>query len=231
MDKDLRRKIYLIATSKPWYRDQFVGKFTDDFSFAWVHDPDELSHKISSEPNIGYIFFLHWNWLVPRKIWKEYECVCFHMTDVPYGRGGSPLQNLIVRGHTYTKLTALRMVEEMDAGPVYTKKDMPLSGTAAEIYKRAGELSFEIIRWMIETQPQPVPQQGEPTLFKRREPAQSELPMDGSIRKLYDHVRMLDAPTYPHAFLEYGEFVIEFSDAELGEDELKASVRIKKKSL
>ncbi len=27
----------------------------------------------------------------------KFECVCFHMTDVPYGRGGSPLQNLIIR--------------------------------------------------------------------------------------------------------------------------------------
>jgi len=37
------------------------------------------------------------------------------MTDVPYGRGGSPLQNLIVRGHTETKLTALRCVRDLDA--------------------------------------------------------------------------------------------------------------------
>ncbi len=37
-----------------------------------------------------------------------------HMTDVPYGRGGSPLQNLIARGHTSTKLTAMRMTAEVD---------------------------------------------------------------------------------------------------------------------
>ena len=45
-----------------------------------------------------YIFFLHWDWRVPHVIWQQHECVCFHMTDVPYGRGGSPLQNLILEG-------------------------------------------------------------------------------------------------------------------------------------
>ena len=59
-----------------------------------------------------------------KEIIKRFECVCFHMADVPYGRGGSPLQNLIARGHRETKLTALRMVEDFDAGPVYSK--MPL---------------------------------------------------------------------------------------------------------
>jgi len=55
------------------------------------------------------------------------------MTYMPYGRGGSPLQNLIVRGYRHTKLTALRMVEEFDAGPVYLKEDLCLEGNAEEI--------------------------------------------------------------------------------------------------
>lgn len=221
---------YILATSKPWHQSQATNLLPGEYRCVWVSNPVELEEIIGKEPNIRYIFFLHWNWLVPEQVWKNFECVCFHMTDVPYGRGGSPLQNLIVRGHTSTKLTALRMVEEMDAGPVYIKKDMSLTGTAADIYKRAGELSFDIINWMIEAQPQPTPQQGTPTIFKRRKPAQSELPMDGSIREIYDHIRMLDAPTYPPAFIEYGEFVIEFSDAAVDGEELKVSVRIKKKS-
>jgi methionyl-tRNA formyltransferase len=38
---------------------------------------------------------------------------------------------------------------------------------------------------------------------------------------------MLDAPTYPKAFIEYGEYTIEFSDAVIDDDnELRANVRI-----
>ena len=151
------------------------------------------------------------------------------MTDVPYGRGGSPLQNLIVAGHKSTKLAALRMVDEMDAGPVYAKRGMALDGRAEEIYIRAGKLSFEIIRWMIENKPTPEPQQGEVVHFRRRKPAQSEIPPSGRLEALYDHIRMLDAPSYPQAFIEHGNFRFEFSNAQLQGDEVVAQVVIREK--
>lgn len=224
----MQEHIYVIATCKPWH-EPLAGKYlVSGCRFLWARNPQELDELVRENSSIRYIFFLHWNWLVPENIWEAYECVCFHMTDVPYGRGGSPLQNLIVRGHKNTKLTALRMIEEMDAGPVYVKRDLYLEGTAAEIYERAGELSFEIIQWMIANQPEPLLQTGEPSVFRRRKPEQSVLPESGDIESLYDHIRMLDAPTYPYAFMEYGEFIIEFSEAQINGQELNASVRIRK---
>jgi len=219
--------VNIIAASKPWYKSI---KNADLEAFVWVSNESELNEEVKKRKNIRYIFFIHWNWLVPKDIWQQFECVCFHMTDVPYGRGGSPLQNLIVRGHNTTKLTALRMVEEMDAGPVYTKRALSLEGSAHDIYWRAGELSFDIIHWMIEQEPHPVPQEGETVIFKRRKPEQSRLPTQGNITELYDHIRMLDAPTYPPAFLEYGDFMIEFSQADIDGEELTATVRIRKTS-
>lgn len=224
-------KHYVFASSKPWNRNLTEDlKLNLESTSEWVHSPEELESLISASPNIRYIFFLHWNWLVPEFIWSRYECVCFHMSDVPYGRGGSPLQNLIVRGHKDTVLTALRMIDEMDSGPVYTKRPLSLDGTAHEIYLRASKLSFEIIDWMVSNEPKPVAQSGQSVVFKRRNPTQSRLPIAGSIRQIYDYVRMLDAPTYPHAFVDHGEFRIEFSEARLGEDEVTATVRIYKKS-
>ncbi len=223
--------LYLLATSKPWHKSESTKYQVDQSSYLWAHDPAQLNELIYSyKKNIRYIFFLHWNWLVPENVWKNYECVCFHMTDVPYGRGGSPLQNLIVRGHKDTQLTALQMVEEMDAGPVYTKCPLSLEGTAYDVYLRAGKLSFEIIQWMIENEPYPLPQEGDPVIFKRRKPEQSRLPMSGEMTELYDHIRMLDAPTYPPAFIEHGEFVIEFTGAKIQNDELSATVQIRRKS-
>ena len=57
------------------------------------------------------------------------------MTDLPYGRGGSPLQNLIIiRGLKTTKITAFKCVAEIDVGPVYLKKTLSLEGNAQDIY-------------------------------------------------------------------------------------------------
>ena len=68
------------------------------------------------------------------------------MTDLPYGRGGSPLQNLIIRGGKTTKLFAFRMTEEFDARPNYLKRNLSLEGTAREIFIRANYLSAKMIR-------------------------------------------------------------------------------------
>lgn len=225
-------KSYIIASCKSWHRSVF-----DDLSshkegqWIWVAAPDELFRSVKEASGLRYIFFLHWNWHVPVEIWSHCECVCFHMTDVPYGRGGSPLQNLIAAGLDRTKLSALRMVDEMDAGPVYVKREMPLDGRAEEIYIRAGRLSFEIILWMISNEPVAVPQHGEVVSFKRRKPEQSVLPQEGGLHLVYDHIRMLDAPTYPLAFVEYGNFRLEFSNAQFLENEVSARVVIRNKSV
>jgi methionyl-tRNA formyltransferase len=215
---------YLVVSSKPWNRKHFdlmvpslVGRW------FYVENREELN-CLAAEVVPRYIFFLHWSWAVPQAIWQKHECVCFHMTDVPYGRGGSPLQNLIVAGKKETMLTALRMVEELDAGPVYAKRPMSLEGRAEEIYDRAGALSWEMIQWIVEEQPIPVPQEGEVTRFQRRKPEQSVLPRHGSVESLYDHIRMLDAPTYPLAFVDHGQFRLEFSHAEIHGDEIHARV-------
>ncbi len=150
----------------------------------------------------------------------------FHMTDVPYGRGGSPLQNLIVRGHTETKLTALRCVAEMDAGPVYLQRPLSLLGTAEEILIRAGHLIIDMIVTITAVEPMPRRQQGAPTVFERRKPTDGALDQARTISNAYDLIRMLDAEGYPHAFADVGPFRIEFSRATLRPDEVVADVRI-----
>ncbi|WP_206021895.1 hypothetical protein [Rhodoferax bucti] len=217
----------VFASCKPWHKPLFDSlKKKINLNWMYASTPNDLNGAIDTmDPK--YIFFLHWNWLVPERIWKKHECVCFHMTDVPYGRGGSPLQNLILAGHKESKLTALRMVSEMDAGPVYTKRSLRLDGTAQEIYVRAGVLSAEIIEWMIEQQPVPVEQMGEVVMFKRRKPEQSVLPESGTLSSAYDFIRMLDADGYPHAFLEHGDYMLNFSRARFENGRLVAEVEIK----
>lgn len=223
-------KTIIFASCKSWHKPLFES-LKSKFKLNWIYvsTSTELESVIDAE-NLKYIFFLHWNWLVPETIWKRHECVCFHMTDVPYGRGGSPLQNLILAGHKETKLTALRMVSEMDAGPVYTKRPLQLEGRAQEIYVRAGALSGDIIEWMIENEPVPIDQEGEAVFFKRRKPEQSHLPETGSLSSTYDFIRMLDADGYPYAFIDYGEFILKLSKAKLENGRLIAEVEINKQS-
>jgi len=224
-------KTYLVLGCKPWNRRLFDENLSAlPGRWHYIDVPGDLSPVKLKELSPRYIFFLHWSWKVPDEVVDGYECVCFHMTDVPFGRGGSPLQNLIVRGLRETKLTALRMTREFDAGPVYRKERLSLEGGAEEIYLRAGQLSAGMIQRIIQREPTPTPQKGRAVNFKRRKPEESELGNDalqpGSLDQLYDCIRMLDAEGYPRAFLHHSGFRFEFSRPALYDGRIVADVTI-----
>lgn len=115
-----------------------------------------------------YLFFPYWHWRIPKQTIEKFTCVAFHMSDLPYGRGGSPLQNLIIRGATETVITAFQVTDEWDAGPIYCKRPLSLDGTAQDIFDRASKIIYnDMIPFILLNDPVPIPQEGEPTYFKR----------------------------------------------------------------
>jgi len=218
---------YIVATVKPWNAEAFRRR-VPALPGRWhlVESPADLTLERLEEIAPRYVFFPHWSWKVPKEICGRFECVCFHMADVPHGRGGSPLQNLILRGHKETKVSALRMVEELDAGPVYLKRPLGLEGRAEDIYRRLAEVVFDMMAEIVVKEPTSVPQEGEAVVFPRRTPEQSRLPAGGGLEGLYDFIRMLDAPTYPAAFIEWGRFRMEFTRASLAGKSVEAKVMI-----
>jgi methionyl-tRNA formyltransferase len=127
-------------------------------------------------PQVGgadRLFFLGFSSKIPDAMCEHYECINFHCTDLRrgFGRGGHPIENLIMRGHTETVITAHRMTSEIDAGPVYcVSEPISLSGNKADICARFVEPVAKMMRWIIETDPVPTPQVGEPVYFKRLSP-------------------------------------------------------------
>jgi methionyl-tRNA formyltransferase len=219
-------KDYLVAGCKPWNRrifDDVIATYPGDWHY--IDDPVLLTMDNLAAWLPRYVFFLHWSWKVPQDVLAAYECVCFHMTDVPFGRGGSPLQNLILRGLTRTKVSALRMTGEMDAGPVYMKEPLSLSGRAQEIFERCAELVLDMAEQMAERCPEPVPQNGEVVTFSRRTPPMSRLPESAGPDSLHDFIRMLDADTYPPAFIEHGDWRIEFTRSRITDGTTVAEAR------
>lgn len=219
---------YIVAAVGNWNLGLFEERSSAlNGNFHFASTPNELDGLLRAGVSPRYIFFLHWRWVVPKSVVKAYECVCFHMTDVPFGRGGSPLQNLIVRGYKDTVLTSLKMDEGIDSGPVYIKRPLNMGGSAAEIYRRSAELSWDMINEILTTQPAPQQQKGIVTEFKRRLPEQSEIPHGLNISQVYDYIRMLDADGYPKAFFENDSYRFVFENASIDGDQICANVSIK----
>lgn len=220
---------YLVATIKSWNIDNF-HKYQDKLPGNWhlITKKEDLNEAFLSKFNPKYIFFPHWSWLVPETIFSRYCCICFHMTDLPFGRGGSPLQNLISRGYEITKLSVLKMTAELDAGPIYFKYPLTLEGNAEDILKRASLLSYEAIKEFIQKPVEPKEQIGETTIFSRRSPDESLLPNSSDLKATYDHIRMLDAEGYPKAYINHAGLKIEFYNAQISNDTVTATVDIKR---
>jgi methionyl-tRNA formyltransferase len=193
-----------------------------------IRERKDLTLEGLRRNKLDLIFFPHWSWLIPKDVYSNFECVIFHMTDLPYGRGGSPLQNLIVRGNRETMLSAFKCVQELDAGPVYLKRRLSLAGTAENILRRAGVLTQKMILEIVKKRPVPQTQSGEVTEFTRRRPEDGDVAPLERLDQVYDHIRMLDAVGYPPAFLNAGQLRLEFSKAKMSEEFIEAKVRIRR---
>jgi len=124
--------------------------------------------RLKTFGQLDYVFVPFWSWYIPASIYENWEVVIFHMTALPFGRGGSPLQNLIIRGFKETKISAIKCVKEIDAGAIYCQVPMKLDGTADGIYDRADTIIREaMIPFILKHKPEPKPQIGEPVYFER----------------------------------------------------------------
>jgi len=222
---------FFIASEKTWN-----AKLCEKLSIIFPHDKwIQISDKNSltlayiDEFKPSKIFFPHWSYKISKNIFENYECIVFHMTDLPFGRGGSPLQNLISRGYTKTKISALKVEEGLDTGNIYIKKDLYLYGTAEEIFIRANNLIENMIIEIIKYNIFPKPQEGDIVTFKRRNARDSDITSIQTIEKLFDYIRMLDAEGYPKAYIVNDNIKFEFSRASIKADgTIFADVKISK---
>jgi methionyl-tRNA formyltransferase len=218
---------YVIACHKPWCISlaNRINKVTGS-QFIIITEKKQLMLQALDEVNPEYIFFPHWSYLIPEEIYSRYECVIFHMTDLPYGRGGSPLQNLIIRGHQETMLSALKCVQEIDSGPVYIKERLSILGSADEIFLRVSRLIESMIITILYEKPDPIEQEGGVTIFSRRTAAQSDWSNAATLDEVFDQIRMLDGDGYPPAFVQIGPYKLEFSRASRKTECIIADVKI-----
>ena len=224
-------KKFILLTSKSWHKDLFnFLKLRENEDWSIITSKDDFVFSKIKDLNPNKIFIPHWSHIIPSNIFEKFECIVFHMTDLPYGRGGSPLQNLIVRGHQDTMISAIQIDQGVDTGNIYLKKPLSLKGSAKDIFERATVVIQKMILEILSSDINPVPQKGVATIFKRRSAKDGCMNELKEIEEVYDYIRMLDAEGYPPAFIETDSFKIDFFDSKLiNETQITANVRITKK--
>ncbi|WP_291329274.1 formyltransferase family protein [Desulfovibrio sp. UCD-KL4C] len=212
-------KKIIIAAVKSWNISNariFQKENLKKYQTTIYSQQEDLTYQNIKKINPDYIFIPHWSWIIPSEIYSNFKCIIFHTSDLPYGRGGSPIQNQIIRGIKESKVCAIQCNSEIDAGDVYCKENVYLGrGNADEILIEISDIIFKkMIPHIIENEPASTPQLGEATTFKRRNKLQSNIQMNTieNLDLLYDFIRMLDGEDYPPAYIELNNLKIYFSN-------------------
>lgn len=85
--KKMKRTI-VIATIKSWNMENFkkLKKTVKGYNFVLIKNKEGLTYGRLKVLNPLFVFFPHWSWIIPQEIYDNFECVVFHMTDLPFGR-------------------------------------------------------------------------------------------------------------------------------------------------
>ncbi len=208
--------VYIFCAYREWaieLYEKLYNKYKKELIL--LKSQKKLTANYVKKINPEYIFFPDWSWIVPKTIIQNHKCICFHESNLPKFRGGSPIQNQIIRGTKKTKSTAFIMTEGLDEGDIIMQKTLSLEGPIKDIFQRMIKNDYEMINKIIEGRFKIKKQKGRSTVFKRRKPEQSELKnLDFSNQYLYDFIRMLADP-YPNAFIRIKNKKIVFKSAEL----------------
>jgi methionyl-tRNA formyltransferase len=224
----MKKKI-IIACSKRWFTDnEKVKKYLiqNKKTIEIITKKKYLNLKNLNKIQPNIIFFPHWSYLVNEKIVNKFKCICFHSAPLPYGRGGSPIQNLIIRNYKSTPLYALQMSKKLDSGPIYLRQNLSLKGNLKDILNLMAIKILKMIKIILKKKIHPKNQKGKIFIFKRLKEKNSEIKKEKNINKIYDKIRMLDADEYPKSFIKIGKFKIYFFNAIKRKNHLICTVKI-----
>jgi methionyl-tRNA formyltransferase len=127
-----------------------------------------------------------------------------HESSLPTGKGFAPMAWQILEGKTRISVCLIEAAVEVDSGCIWLEDQIVLSGDElCEDWRQLqGEKTIELcLRFVSEYKVlKPVDQLGESTYYRRRQPVDSELDPDKSIRAQMNLLRVVDNLRYPAFF-------------------------------
>jgi len=200
-----------------WDRPRTVAVVTDETGWMVSHcrelvrrlcaagDDASLHHDPASPGTVDVAFYLGCREVTPPEILAQaHRNLVVHASDLPAGRGWSPLTWQILEGRNDIPVCLFDAVEDVDAGPVVYREQLTFNGHELidEMRQALGQLSVELCeRFLAEVAPPAgEPQAGELSWYPRRRPADSALDPERSLAEQFDLLRVCDNEAYPAFF-------------------------------
>ena len=181
-------------------------------------DKQTLSHIVElvtcvSELSGGDLLFLiSCSEIVPKHIRDCYRAsLVIHASDLPSGRGWSPLIWQILEGRSRIAVSLLEAEDAIDSGPLWKKLWLEFNGT--ELYDELNDALFaaelDLMDFAVANinNVKPIPQNNVGvSWYSRRRPEDSKLDPHLSLAEQFDLLRVSDPNRYPAHFEYRGKY-------------------------
>lgn len=168
----------------------------------WVHDRKQLLAG-------DFCFMLGSGQIAPPEVLSAYcKCLVVHESDVPRGKGWSPMTWQVLDGANRIPVTLLEAAEKVDSGTVFDQEWLSLDGTELvdELRQVVAGATLRLCAHFIEDRPHSLararPQSGPASFYRRRTPADSQLDVTRTLESQFNLLRVVDGERYP-AFFEH----------------------------
>jgi methionyl-tRNA formyltransferase len=195
------RLTFLVNNPEAWVKPlarRLVASLSEKYDVSFVE-------RSADVPEGDVSFFLGCSKLVrPEVLRRHRHNLVVHGSDLPQGRGSSPIPWQVLEGKNRIPIVMFEAVEALDAGPVYFRDVIELDGSELidEIRHKTWLRTEALIRRFLERYPDvsPSPQQGPSSQYRPRTTADDELDPEQPLAALFDHLRIVDNERYPAWF-------------------------------
>lgn len=195
---------------------------------AWAKEKNthiiNLVQQLSEDTRGGDILFLiSCSEIIPETLLQRFKHrLVVHASDLPDGRGWSPLVWQVLDGRQDITVSLLEAVEPVDTGPIWKKHVIRIEPheLADEINHKLFDAELALMDFALDhaetIQPQPQDLSTSGHYFRKRTPSDSQLDPDKTLREQFDLLRICDPQRYPATLTLHGHqyrIVIEKLDA------------------
>jgi len=180
------------------YLEQWVRENFRDHNISLLTKSEDVTEG-------DILFLISCTEIIKNDIRKRFKhTLVIHESDLPKGRGWSPLVWQIIDGSNTIPITIFDAAEKVDSGDIWKKEFVKLEGheVVDEINAKVFPVKIKLMDFAIKNMDtiKKTPQDGEPSYYPRRKPADNELNVNKTIKEQFDLMRIADNERYPCFF-------------------------------
>jgi len=203
-NKGGRLSIAICSDKKSW-----INPFLSELLLTWLADGHSVAwaHSASDLPAGDICFYLSYERIVDASTRARFKNnLVIHESELPKGRGWSPMSWLILGGENRIPFTLLEAADEVDAGAIYLQVWIDLTGNelSSQWRKIQADQTIALCQEFVYEYPSILTrarrQEGESSIYPRRRPNDSELNPNKTIAEQFNLLRVVDNKSYPAFF-------------------------------